>query len=135
MTANEYLNDLGKNTMVEHLGIEITHADEKHVEGKMPVDHRTHQPMGLLHGGASAAFAETLGSYGANMIVHAHNKIAVGLTLNINHVKSVRTGWVFGKADLVHKGLTTQVWEIKIYNETNELIADSSLTLAIINRR
>lgn len=135
MNPIETINNFSQNTMVEHLGIIITEVSDKHISGKMPVDHRTHQPMGLLHGGASAAFAETLASYGANMLVMPLNKTAVGQNLHINHIKSVRTGWVFGKAELIHRGVTSQVWEIKIFNENNDLVADSSLTLAIINRR
>ena len=129
------LNEWGKNTMLEHLGIEITHCGEKYLCGKMPVDHRTHQPMGLLHGGASVVLAETLGSIGAAMQVDLEKQACVGLEINANHMRGVREGWVYGKASAIHVGRTTQVWEIKITNEAGDLVCISRMTVAVIDKK
>jgi 1,4-dihydroxy-2-naphthoyl-CoA hydrolase len=128
------LNEWRKNTMVEHLGIELTEFGEGYICGKMPVDHRTHQPMGLLHGGASVALAETLASIGANIHVDSSQKACVGLEINANHIRSVREGWVYGKATAIHIGKSTQVWETKITNETGEPICISRMTVAVIDK-
>src|SRR5437870_3942277 len=96
------------------LGIEITAVAEDGVEGRMPVDGRTHQPMGLLHGGASVALAETLGSLAAATRIDMTKQACVGLEINANHLKGVREGWVRGRATPVHVGRSTQVWEIRI---------------------
>ena len=131
----EKINAWRKNTMVEHLGIELTEVGEGYLCGKMPVDHRTHQPMGLLHGGASVALAETLGSIGAQLSVDQEKYACVGLEINANHIKGVRSGFVFGKATAVHKGRSTQVWEIKITNEKEELVCLSRITMAVIEKK
>ena len=131
----EKINGWRKNTMVEHLGIEITEAGEGYLCGKMPVDHRTHQPMGLLHGGASVALAETLGSIGAQLQVDQSKYACVGLEINANHIKSVRSGFVYGKATAQHLGRTTQVWEIRITNETGDLVCISRITMAVIEKK
>ena len=125
------INYDGKNTIISALGIEITDVGDDYICGKMPVDHRTKQPFGLLHGGASAALAETLGSYGGGIKVCDNNETVVGIAINSNHVKSVRDGWVFGKATPIKISNKIQVWEIKITNEENELICICSLTLAV----
>ena len=97
------IHAMSNSTMVEHLGIRITDVGQGFISGKMPVDERTKQPFGLLHGGASAAFAETLGSIGANMIIDSDNFSAVGIELNVSHLKSITNGWVFGRAlSLIH---------------------------------
>lgn len=129
------LNEWRKNTMVEHLGIEITEFGEGFICGKMPVDHRTHQPMGLLHGGASVALAETLASIGANIHVDQTKKACVGLEINANHVRSVREGWVYGKSTALHLGKTTQVWETKITTETGDTVCISRMTVAVIDKK
>ena len=113
----ERLNALSENTLVEHLGIEIKEVGKDYLVGTMPVDKRTHQPLGLLHGGASVALAETLGSIAATITLEIKKQYAVGLEINANHIKSVRQGIVTGVARPIHLGKKTQVWEIKISNE------------------
>jgi 1,4-dihydroxy-2-naphthoyl-CoA hydrolase len=131
----EKLQQWRKNTMVEHLGIELTEYGEGFLCGKMPVDHRTHQPMGLLHGGASVALAETLASIGAALSVDLTKKACVGLEINANHIRGVREGWVYGRASAVHIGRSTQVWEIKITTETGEMVCLSRMTVAVIDKK
>jgi 1,4-dihydroxy-2-naphthoyl-CoA hydrolase len=131
----ESLAEMSRNTMVEHLGIRFTAIGEDFIEAKMPVDHRTHQPLGLLHGGASVALAETLGSIAATSCVDFKLQYCVGLEINANHIKSVKEGFVFGAARPLHIGKKTQVWEIKITNEKKELVCVSRITLAVIDRR
>jgi 1,4-dihydroxy-2-naphthoyl-CoA hydrolase len=121
--------------MVEHLGIEFTAVGEDFMEARMPVDHRTHQPLGLLHGGASLVLAETLGSMGAACTLDMNLQYCVGIEINANHIKSVKTGFVLGTARPVHIGKRTQVWEIKIVNEKKELVCISRITLAVIDKR
>ena len=128
------VNDSFQETMMSVLGIEITDFGESFVSGKMPVDNRTKQPFGLLHGGASAAFAETLGSIGAGKHVDLEEYSVVGVELNSSHLKAVRTGWVFGKATPIRVGRTIQVWGIDIKNQEDDLICKSRLTLAVIKR-
>jgi 1,4-dihydroxy-2-naphthoyl-CoA hydrolase len=130
----EKLNLRGKNTMVEHLGIEVTGLGENFLEGKMPVDHRTKQPEGLLHGGASAVLSETLGSIAANCCVDNSKQYCVGLEINANHIRGVKDGYVYGRAEAVHIGRKTQVWETKIYNEDKKLVCVSRLTLSVVDR-
>lgn len=128
------LNAWCRNTLGEHLGMEITEVGDKLLVGRMPVDHRTHQPMGLLHGGASVALAETLGSIGAALQVDVRKKACVGLEINANHIKGVRSGYVVGRATAVHVGRTTQVWEIRItHEETGALVCLSRITMAVID--
>ena len=129
------LNDLSVNTMVAHLGIEFTDIGEDHFTAKMPVDHRTHQPLGLLHGGASVALAETLGSMAASFCVDLKTQYCVGLEINANHVKGVKTGYVIGTTRPLHIGKKTHIWEIRITNEQNELVCISRLTIAVIDRK
>ena len=116
------------------LGIEITAVADDYLEGRMPVDGRTHQPMGLLHGGASVALAETLGSLAAALRIDRTRQACVGLEINANHLKGVRDGWVRGRATPVHIGRSTQVWEIRItHEETGSLVCLSRLTMAVID--
>lgn len=129
------LNDFSVNTMVTHLGIEFTDLGENHITAKMPVDHRTHQPMGLLHGGASVALAETLGSIGASCCIDLKTQYCVGIEINANHVKGVKSGYVFGKTIPIHIGKRTHIWEIRITNEQDELVCISRLTIAVIDRK
>jgi len=125
---------LGKNTMGEHIGIEWTEVGDNYLKARMPVDNRTRQPYGLLHGGASVALAETLGSVAAAMVID-HNKFyCVGLDINANHVRGVREGFVTGITQPLHIGGSTQVWEIKIYDEREKLVCVSRLTVAILKR-
>ena len=120
--------------MVTHLGIEFTGIGDDFLEATMPVDHRTIQPMGLLHGGANVALAETLGSLAASLTVDQEKEAVVGLEINANHLKSVRSGKVKGIAKPIHLGKSTQVWEIKIFNEADQLCCISRLTMAILNK-
>ena len=130
----EDLNSSRPGTMVEHLGIEFTEIGDDFIRGIMPVDGRTHQPYGLLHGGASVALAETLGSTGATMCVDTKEYQCVGQEINANHVRPARTGSVTGTARPVHLGGRTQVWVIDIVNEAGKLVCTSRLTVAVIHR-
>jgi 1,4-dihydroxy-2-naphthoyl-CoA hydrolase len=129
------LNHLSANTMVEHVGIEFTAIGPDFIEAKMPVDHRTHQPLGLLHGGASVVLAETLGSVAATCCVDISKQYCVGLEINANHIKSARSGFVTGVAKPIHIGGRTQVWEIKIHNEKMELVCISRITMAVMDKK
>ena len=130
----EKVNNSFQDTMMSVLGIEITDFGDDYISGKMPVDTRTKQPFGLLHGGASAAFAETLGSIGAGKHVDLEEYSVVGVELNSSHLKAVRTGWVFGKATPIRVGRTIQVWDVDIKNQEDDLVCKSRLTLAVIKR-
>lgn len=133
-TTIAQLNSLCRNTLAESLGIEFTEVGEQYLCGRMPVDPRTHQPMGLLHGGASVALAETLASVGAMLQIDVARQACVGLEINANHIKSVRNGFVYGRASAVHIGRKTQVWDIRITTEGGELVCVSRLTLAVLDR-
>lgn len=129
------LNALSRHTLIEHLGIEITEVGEDYIKASMPVDHRTHQPMGLLHGGASVVLAETLGSIGGYLCLDSAKKTCVGLEVNANHLRPVRQGKVNAVATPVRLGNTIHVWEIRIFDEKNHLVCLSRLTMAVINKR
>ena len=123
-----------KNTMVDHLGIEFVEVSDDSIKARMPVDHRTHQPMGLLHGGASVALAETLGSTGAFLCVDSAKYNVVGLEINANHIRGVRDGWVIGTGRPLHRGRTTQLWEILITDAADKLVCISRLTMAVLEK-
>ena len=131
----ESLNILSANTMVSHLGIEFTQVGPDFIEAKMPVDHRTQQPLGLLHGGASVTLAETLGSIAATCCIDRATQYCVGLDINANHVKSAKNGFVFGTTRPIHIGKKTHVWEIRIVNDQKELICISRITMVVIDKR
>ena len=131
----EKIEAFQKNTMTDHLGIKITDYGNNYICGKMPVDHRTKQPYGLLHGGASVAFAETLGSIGAGMQIDYNNQSVVGVEINASHLKSIKKGWVYGRAQPLRVGKTIQVWDINITDKDDNLICVSRLTLAVIKKR
>ena len=133
-TTLEQLNALSRNTLMEPLGIVFTELGADYLRATMPVDARTHQPYGLLHGGASAALAETLGSTAAGLCV-GEDEGVVGIEINANHLRGAREGVVTGTARPLHVGRSTQVWEMKIENEAGELVCISRLTLAVIRRR
>ena len=135
MTLEEVKRWTASRPNLSHaLGIEITSVADDALEGRMPVDGRTHQPMGLLHGGASVALAETLGSVAAALRVDRTKQACVGLEINANHIKGVRDGWVRGRATPVHIGRSTQVWEIRItHEETGALVCLSRITMAVID--
>jgi 1,4-dihydroxy-2-naphthoyl-CoA hydrolase len=129
------INGWSANTMMETLGIRITAVGDDWLQGTMPVDHRTHQPYGLLHGGASVVLAETLGSTAAMLTLDPAQEIAVGLDINANHIRGVRSGSVTGTARKLHLGRSTQVWEIRIESEDGALVCISRLTMAVVPAR
>ena len=128
-------NDWSKNTLMNTLDIVYTDAGEDFLTATMPVNPSVHQPMGLLHGGASVALAETLGSVAASMTLDLDKQVCVGLEINANHLNSVKEGNVKGVAKPVHLGKSTQVWEIKIYNEAEQLCCISRITMAILDKK
>jgi 1,4-dihydroxy-2-naphthoyl-CoA hydrolase len=128
------LNAYQQQTLVSHLGIRYTEVGEDFLSASMPVDARTKQPAGILHGGASVALAETLGSTGANLVVDRDKYLCVGLDINANHVRAMRDGTVTGTARALHLGGTTQVWEIKISDEKQRLVCISRITMAVLDR-
>jgi 1,4-dihydroxy-2-naphthoyl-CoA hydrolase len=135
---NIEINDLlqlGNNTMGSHLGMQFTEIGNNYLVATMPVDERTKQPYGILHGGASVALAETLGSVGSALIINAEKQIAVGLEINANHIRSVKNGIVTGKATPIHLGSSTHIWEIKITTPDNKLVCISRLTVAILQKK
>ncbi len=129
------LNALSDNTLVEHLGIEVVEVGDNYLKATMPVDYRTHQPMGMLHGGASVALAETLGSIGAYLCIDGSKYSCVGLEINANHLRPVRKGLVTAVATPIRLGKMTQVWEIRVYDDRDHLVCISRLTMAVIKRR
>ena len=129
------INDWSADTMMETLGIRVTAIGDDWLQGTMPVDHRTHQPYGLLHGGASVVLAETLGSTAAMLTVDPTKERVVGLEINANHIRGVRSGSVTGTAKMLHLGRTTQVWEIRIENEESALVCISRITMAVVPAR
>jgi 1,4-dihydroxy-2-naphthoyl-CoA hydrolase len=125
---------LGQHTMGEHIGIEWSEVGPNYLKATMPVDHRTKQPYGLLHGGASCVLAETLGSVASALVVDQEKFICVGLEINANHVRSAREGLVTGICTPIHIGASTHVWDIKIYDEREKLICVSRLTVAVLKK-
>ena len=132
-TDLDRINAWNRGCMVEHLGMLVTEVGDDFLRGTMPVDARTKQPFGLLHGGASVALAESLGSLAGNLCLDA-NEMAVGLDINANHLRAVTGGVVTGTARSLHIGRTTQVWEIRIEDERGRLVCISRLTLAVVPR-
>jgi 1,4-dihydroxy-2-naphthoyl-CoA hydrolase len=129
------LNNVGNNTMSKHLGIEVVEIGSDFIKAKMPVDERTKQPYGILHGGASVALAETIGSYGSHLIVDSSKFLSLGLEINANHVRKVGEGYVTGTAKPIHIGKTTHVWGIEIVDDKGQLICICRLTVAIILKK
>lgn len=129
----EQVNDRGRGTMVENLGIRFVEVGRDFLRAMMPVDHRTKQPAGILHGGASVSLAETLGSTAGNLVLDHSQAYAVGLEINANHLRAVSEGEVEGVCKPLHLGRTTQVWEIKI-NQGGKATCISRLTLAVLQR-
>lgn len=128
------LTPLGPGTMGEHLGMEWVAIGDDHIKMRMPVDSRTLQPYGLLHGGASCALAETIGSIASHLVIDTDKFICVGLDINANHVRSARQGFVTATCTPLHLGLSTHVWDIRIHNENEKLICISRLTVAILKK-
>lgn len=129
------LNELARGTLVETLGIVFTQIGPDYIRGRMPVDHRTRQYFGILHGGASVALAETIASTGSNLLVNPQSHYCVGLEINANHLRSVREGHVWAEAKPIHIGRSTHVWEIRIYEEgTDKLVAIVRHTVMVLER-
>jgi len=134
LVIDDFLH-LGKDTMTEYLGIEWVELGNDFIKARMPVDHRTKQPYGLLHGGASCVLSETVGSIASAMVVDHAKFICVGLEINANHVRSAREGYVTGVASPLHLGSNTHVWDVRIYDEIQKLVCVSRLTVAVIPRK
>ncbi len=125
---------LNSNTMAEHLGIEYVDLGDDYLTARMPVDHRTHQPYGLLHGGASVALAETVGSISSALVIDHENYISLGVEINANHLRSVKTGYVHATCRPIRLGSTIHVWDIRIMDDDGKLVCVSRLTVAIRKR-
>ena len=128
----ENANIFSKNTLVEHLGIEFVELGDDYLVARMPVDHRTVQPFKLLHGGASVALAETVGSFASNLVVDTSKFGVVGVEINANHLKGVKSGFVYGKAKPIRLGRNLHIWSIEITDEDKNLVCVSRLTTMII---
>ena len=131
----EHLNSFSKNTMQEFLGIEFIEIGDAFLKAHMPVNERTKQPMGLLHGGANVVLAESLGSVASVMCVDVEKQTVVGLEINANHLKAVYDGFVYGITKPIHLGRSIQVWEIKIYNEADQITCISRITNAVLGKK
>jgi 1,4-dihydroxy-2-naphthoyl-CoA hydrolase len=123
-------------SMTQHLGIEFLEIGDDFVTARMPVDHRTQQPFGILHGGASVVLAESLGSVASYLILDdPKTQMAVGLEINANHIRPVRSGWVYAKAMPLHIGRTTHIWDIKITSQEDKLVCVVRLTIAVVEKK
>ena len=131
----DILNQFTSNTLVEHLDIQFLEVGDDYIKASMPVDRRTVQPAGFLHGGASVVLAETLGSVAAYLCIDASKKYVVGVEVNANHVRSVKDGQVIGTVKPIHIGNKTQVWQIRIVNDQEKLVCISRITLAVLDKR
>ena len=129
------LNSFNKNTLMETLKIEFVDVGVDFVTAKMPVNSAVHQPYGILHGGATAALAETVGSCASALFVDTKTKIIKGIELSINHLKSKKEGTVFGIAKPIHKGRTTHLWEIKVVDENEQLISICKITNIVLDKK
>ena len=130
----ERLNAVNENTLTSHIGIEYTEIGSDYLIARMPVDERTIQPYKILHGGASLVLSETLGSQAAAVLLDLARQYPVGLEINANHIKSISSGYVYGRVTPIHIGRSTHVWETRITDEENSLICISKLTVAILDR-
>ena len=133
ITVNS-INLFSKNTLLSHLDIEFIKLESDSLVAKMPVNSNTSQPMGLLHGGASVALAESIGSVGSNLLIDTKSEYAVGLSINANHIGSAKNGHVYGKGIMIHKGKSTHVWNIEIKDKYERLISICRLTVMIIKK-
>jgi 1,4-dihydroxy-2-naphthoyl-CoA hydrolase len=127
----EVINNFNKDTLVAHLGIEIVEVGSDFIKSKMPVDHRTRQPMGLLHGGASVVLSESVGSMASWLVTADQTKNIVGIEVNANHLKSAKSGFVFGITKPIRIGRTLHVWNTEIYDEDDNLLCVSRLTVMV----
>ncbi len=130
----ENLNQTDYKTLNTHIGLEMIEAGKDFLKGKMPVDERTRQPGGVLHGGASVVLAETLASWAATFTVDRKKYYCVGQEINANHIRSVKSGWVYGTAKPLHLGRQSQVWEVKIVDENDKLVCVSRVTMAVLSK-
>ncbi|OIQ35890.1 MAG: hypothetical protein BM555_03830 [Crocinitomix sp. MedPE-SWsnd] len=130
----EMVNAMNKNTILEVLDIKTIELGEDYIVATMPVDKRTHQPMGLLHGGASAVLIESLGSIGSSLIVDIKKENIVGLEVNANHLRGVKSGIVTGRAQIVHCGRRTHIWQVNITDEENKLVCTGRLTVMVTQK-
>jgi 1,4-dihydroxy-2-naphthoyl-CoA hydrolase len=133
--TTQQIQPLCENTLGGHLGIEFTEIGDNYLKARMPVDDRTRQPFGLLHGGASAALAETLGSVASALVIDQQQYDCVGLEINANHIRGVKDGFVFGTVLPLHIGGLTHVWEIRIIDSQEKLVCVSRLTVAVLKKR
>ena len=132
----DLINQMNRNTLMEQLGIECIELGKDYVVSRMPVDHRTHQPMGLLHGGASAALIESIGSMGSTLLIDLDKQQPVGLEINCNHIGGVRSGFVIATGKIVHAGKRTHLWQVDIREDgTDRLICTGRLTVMIIDKK
>lgn len=132
----DLINQMNRNTLMEQLGIECIELGKDYVVSRMPVDHRTHQPMGLLHGGASAALIESIGSMGSTLLIDLDKQQPVGLEINCNHIGGVRSGYVIATGKIVHAGKKTHLWQVDIREDgTDRLICTGRLTVMIIDKK
>jgi uncharacterized protein (TIGR00369 family) len=131
----EVINSFAKNTLMQTLDIEYIDFGIDYLVAKMPVNSRVHQPMGLLHGGATVALAESVGSAASMLFVDATKYEVRGIEISANHLKSIREGWVFAKAMIIHKGKSIHLWEIKVTNENGDLISLCKLTNMILEKK
>jgi 1,4-dihydroxy-2-naphthoyl-CoA hydrolase len=129
----DYANERAKDSLIAHLGIEVIEAGDDYLKARMPVDRRTQQPAGVLHGGASVALAETLASWGAAFAVDRTKHHCVGIEINANHVRPAGDGYVTGIARPVQLGKTLHVWEVRISDEKDRLVCISRVTMAVLN--
>ncbi len=129
------LNNWGAETLMKTLGIRYTAVGEDFIEGEMPVNGRVHQPLGLLHGGATAALAETLGSAGSSLHINREKQAALGIEIQATHVRGLREGVAKGRARLIHKGASLHLWEIEVRDQTERMLSHCKLTVMIVPRR
>lgn len=132
--STDQVNAMSKNTMLEYLDIHVTELGSNYLVGTMPVDHRTHQPLGLLHGGASAVLIESLGSIGSSLIVDLSKNGIVGIEINANHIRGVKSGIVTGRAELIHGGKSTHIWQVNITDENEKLVCTGRLTVMVVSK-
>ena len=127
------INGWSRNTLMEHLAIECVEIGENYLVARMPVDHRTLQPMGLLHGGASMALIESIGSMGSSLLIDTNIEYPVGIEINANHVRGVRSGFVRATGKVVHAGKRTHLWQVDIHDEaTDKLVCTGRLTVMVV---
>tara|TARA_B100000508_G_scaffold141093_1_gene146653 strand:- start:177214 stop:177630 length:417 start_codon:yes stop_codon:yes gene_type:complete len=129
------INSFNKGTLMEHLGMECVEVGDDYVVATMPVDHRTHQPMGLLHGGASAALIESIGSMGSTLLLDVEKEVPVGIEINANHVGGMTSGTAKAIGKIVHAGKRTHVWQVDISDEEGNLVCTGRLTVMVVPRK